>query len=345
MKNAYIVITDTHFTDKSKTNRFSYQYETDLVKGHIDKIGIEYSKRGYNPIAIFLGDVYDNSYKSPTASMIEHDDMAKRKRIFKEMFSVFGNHELNFPKDNPFWVLTSEKSVQVTNTPSIKFKPLGTSGVIKVVDRLVDGNVVFNFNHYSSSILSPIIGKVNIGLFHQNIVCSPAINSAVNRGLNPYKTSAVLLDTDDVLVGYNYSFFGHYHKYYGKWEVDNGRLIYYLGSLGRPNHEEVANNFLERNIPCVLVEDGEFKGVEDNFITLLNRESSVNEPKVMEQQKKRKEVKEKKKLIDLDVCLGSVIDSVKATFTDPLYNTIIDSILEGKLDDYYSFIKGGMSDV
>lgn len=345
MKNVYIIITDTHFSGKSKSNRYSYQYETDLVKKEIDRLGIEYLNKGYNPIAVFIGDIYDNSFKSPTASMLEQDDMTNRRKIFKKMFSVFGNHELNFAKDNPFWVLVSKDSVKVNNKPSIKYKPLGTSGVIEVVDRLIDGNVVLNFNHYSSDILIPVEGKINIGLFHQNIVCSPAINSAVNRGLNPYKTSAIMLDSNDVLKEYDYSFFGHYHKYYGKWEIDNGRLIYYLGSLGRPNHEEVANNFLERNIPAIIVEDGEFIGIEDNIITLLNRESSVDDIKVVEQQKKRKKVKEKKELVDLDVCLGSIVDSVKETFNDPFYDLIIDNIIEGNLDDYYLTLKGGMSNV
>lgn len=342
MKNAYVLVSDTHFTDKRKSNRFNYQFETNLVKNEIDRLGIKYIERGINPILIFLGDIYDNSYKSPTASMMEHDDMVSRKKIFKDIFSVLGNHDLNFSKDNPFWVLTSEDSVKVTNLPRVKFKPLGEVGIIKVVDRLVDGDVVFNFNHYSSPILQPLDGKVNIGLFHQDIVCSPAITGAVNRGLNPYQSQAILLDKEDVLLGYDYSFFGHFHKYYGKWEINGGRLIYYLGSLGRPNHEEVANNFLERNLPAIIVEDGKFVGVEDNIITLLNRESSVNEPKVLEQQEKRRKAKEKKELISMDVCTGSVMDSVKSTLAHPIYDLIIDSILEGKFDDYYLTLKGGI---
>lgn len=345
MKNVYILVTDTHFSDKSKSNRFNYQFETNLVKNEIDNLGIYYKNKGYNPILIFLGDVYDNSYKSTTSGMIEQDDMSERKTIFKEIFSVMGNHDLNFPKDNPFWVLTSESSIKVTNKPSVKYKPLGKSGIISVVDRLVDGDVVFNFNHYSSPILQPLDNKINFGLFHQNIVCSPAITSAINKGLNPYQTQALLLDNNDVLVGYDYSFFAHYHKYYGKWEIDGGRFIYYLASLGRPNHEEVSNNFLERNLPAVIVEDGKLIRVEDNIIKLLSRESCVNEPKVLEQQEKRKKVKEKKELINLDICRGSVIESVKASLGQPIYEMIIDNILEGELDDYYCTLKGGINNV
>lgn len=342
MKNAYVIITDTHFTYKNKPNRHDYLYEIDYVKSKIDEIGLKYKSMGYNPIALFLGDVYDNSFKSTTKAMLEQDEMYRRKRtIFKKMYSVMGNHDLHFPQDNPFWVLVSEDSVRVSNLPSCKFKPLGRIGIMDIVDRLEDGNVVFNFNHYSSRILDPIYNKVNIGLFHQDIVCSPAINSAVNKGLNPYQTKAIMLDDHDVLTGYDYSFFGHFHKYYGVWEIDGGRRIYYLGSLVRPNHEEVADNYLERNLPVVLVEDGEFKGVHDNLFNLPSRDVSVIGNLVKEQQEKRQKSKVKKSLLEYKVFNDSLIDSIKLTFNSAEYNSIIDSFVKKEEDDFYSYLKEG----
>lgn len=343
MKNAYVIVTDTHFTYRNKPNRHNYLGEIDFVKSKIDEIGLSYLSRGYNPILVFLGDVYDNSYKDVTKALIEQDEMYNRKQtIFNRMFSVLGNHDLHFPKNNPFWTLVSRDSVNVENAPTVRFNPLGDVGVIEVVDRIADGNVVLNFNHYSSRILTPIPNKVNIGLFHQDIVCSPAINSAVNKGLNPYQHDAIMLDDRDVLTGYDYSFFGHFHKYYGVWEIDGGRKIYYLGSLVRPNHEEVSDNYLERNIPAVLVEDGEFKGVENNLFNLPSRKDSVIDVKVKEQQEKRKKTKERKLLLEQELFNDSLIDSIKLTFNDAMYSEIIDSMIKREEDVYYSTLKDGV---
>lgn len=343
MKNAYVIITDTHFTYKNKPNRHNYLFETDYVKEKIDSIGRDYLSRGYNPILISLGDVYDNSFKDVNKAMEEQDEMYNRKKnIFKKMFSVLGNHDLHFPKDNPFWTLVSEESVNVNNMPSTKFKPRGKVGIIDVVDRLVDGDVVFNFNHYSAKILEPVEGKINIGLFHQDIVCSPAIRSAIDKGLNPYQSKAIMLDDKDVLVGYNYSFFGHFHKYYGIWEIDGGRFIYYLGSLVRPNHEEVSDNFLERNIPVILVEDGEFKGVEHNLFNLPSRSISVIDVIVKDQQEKRKKTKERKILLENKILNESLIDSIKMVFNDVLYDDMIDSMIRKEEDEFYKILKGGI---
>lgn len=346
MKNAYVIISDTHFTYKNKPNRYDYLFEIDYVKQKIDNLGLEYLDRGYNPIAVFLGDVYDNSYKNVNKGMEEVDEMFRRKKfIYKEIFSVMGNHDLHFPKDNPFWTLVSPSSVKVNNLPKVKFKPLGKVGIVNVVDRIVDGNVVFNFNHYSSRVLEPTPNKVNIGLFHQDIVCSPAINSAINKGLNPYQSTAIVLDDNDVLTGYDYSFFGHFHKYYGTWEIDGGRFIYYLGSLVRPNHEEVSDNYLERNMPVVLVEDGEFKGVENNLFNLPSRGVSVIDTIVKTQQEKRKKTKERKILLEDKIFSGTLVDSIKMTFNDPLMDSIIDSMVKKEEDDFYQVLKGEFENV
>lgn len=343
MMNAYILVSDTHFTYKNKSNRHDYLSEIDFVKHKIDSIGLSYKHMGYNPILVFLGDVYDNSYKDVTKALIEQDEMYKRKKtIFNRIFSVLGNHDLHFPKNNPFWTLVSENSVTVNNLPKTKFKALGNVGIIEVTDRLVDGNVVFNFNHYSSHILEPVEGKVNIGLFHQDIVCSPAINSAVSKGLNPYQSSAIMLDDNDVIKNYDYSFFGHFHKYYGVWDIDNGRRIYYLGSLVRPNHEEVSNNYLERNIPVVLVENGEFKGVVDNLFELPSRDVSVIDTLVKEQQEKRQKTKQRKLLLEHEIFNESLIESIKMTFNDGVYNNVIDSMVNRQEDEIYQVLKGGI---
>ena len=74
-------------------------------------------------------------------------------------------------------------------------------------------------------------------------------------------------------------------------------------------YSEVQDNFLERNIPAVLVEDGHFIQVEDNKFKLLPRRQCIREEIVVENREKREEIKEIKKLKDY-----------KASSDDPIQN-------------------------
>lgn len=335
MKNVYPIITDLHFSYKEKDNRNSYISECLYVKKEILSLVYSYKAKGFNVTPIFLGDIYDNSFKDVERAMVEFDYMVYLKKACHSLKAVMGNHEFSYKKDNPFWALVSTIDSHSPAVKSNRITPLGVTGVLDICDRFEDGEVVFNFNHYGSSVLQPVYDKVNIGLFHQNIVCRPAVNSAINRGLSPYETTCIQLEENDVLSGYNYSFFGHFHKYYGKWQIDNGRFIYYLGSLGRPNNTEVSDNFLERKIPCVIVEDGKFVGVEDYVFNLMDRGECVKEDVILEQKMKREKRKEVMKDVGYDVCSEDVIASVKEVLNHEIYHHIIDSILNDDLDLYY----------
>lgn len=329
-KNVYHLITDSHFDYQGKNNRVDYLGEIDLVKSIIMERVLYTNSLGFNSYVVFLGDVYNHGFKDVESAMAEIDFMALLNSITKGVFSVIGNHELHFPKGNPFWSLLSEIPEGMTNLPTNNLKLKGAAGLLQITDRLVDGNVVFNFNHYGSGILKPIPNKVNIGLFHQDIVCSPAINSAKMKGLNPYESKAILLDSNDVLVGYDYSYFGHFHKYYGKWEIDNGRFIHYLGSLVRTNVTEVNDNFLERTLPCVYVEEGKLIKIEDYKFNLPNEQQCVKID-VVEKERKRRKVK--KEIIDVkkkELITEDVISSVKLALEKPIYAEIIDSVLENR---------------
>ena len=334
MKNAYHIVTDCHDTDKPKDNRVSYERECLYVKRELIKRVVETNKQGYNSYIIFLGDIYDKGYKDPTKSMVAFDTMVYLNSICKGIYSVIGNHELTYKKDNPFWTLVSNLDPRMSNLPTSNLKINGVSGILKVTDRLEDGNVVFNFNHYGSGVLRALPDKVNIGLFHQNITGKPAVDSASLRGLDDFETKSIKLEEHDVLMGYQYSFFGHFHKYYGKWQIDDGRYLYYLGSLGRPNYSEVSDSYLERTIPCVYVEDGNFAGVEDYKFNLMDEESCLKKIEIEKQVEKRKKRKELMTLVDLDACSVDVVDRVKEKFNNPVFDHIIDSILNDVEDNF-----------
>lgn len=336
-KNAYHIITDAQFEQGVKDNRISYEAECLHVKQEIIKRVMKTNSLGYNSYVLFLGDVYTRGYKDSSKAMQEFDFFTYLSKI-ATCYSVIGNHEFSYPNGNPFWNLVADIDPSVANLPHNRIKLKGITGLLKVTDRLVDGNVVFNFNHYGSSVLPPLANKINIGLFHQEITCGPAVASAGLRGLDQYELKSIKLEENDVLHGYDYSFMGHFHKYYGKWMIDGSRYLYYLGSLGRPNYTEVSDEFLERTIPCIYVDDGELKEVEDYKFNLMSEEQCLKIDVIEKQKEKREKRKELKELVDMDLCVGDVLDNVKAKLNNPICDHIIDCILGDVTDDYMNEI-------
>ena len=350
--NVYLTLSDNHRPSNRKDNRFDIYKEVEYLDYNILKVVKKYRDLGYKVILLFLGDIYDRSYRSPNKAMKEVSSMFKLYSHVSSIFSVVGNHEYTFYKYNPFWSLV--KNVDSERASSFKgghWIPNGDLPIINIVDSLVDGEVEFIFNHYGCGVYPPSKDKYTVGLFHQDVVYRSVLDDAKKNNRCIFELSekemkskfkhVYLDDQVDLLAGYNYCMFGHNHLLYGKWEDDSVGITYHhLGALLNPNHREISNDFLERNIPAVIVEDGKLLGIEDNFFNLMRREEVVNELKVRDQQLKYKQRKETKEIIDNSIVFDRPLDSVKTSFNSEQVNTIIDGIISNKPDPlYYEFRK------
>ena len=301
-KNAYLIITDIHMTYVKKENRFNYQKEIDVVFEQIHCCIDKYHAQGYRVTLLFLGDVFDKGYLSTFDGIGANNYFICLRNKCEAIYSVIGNHELSYYNNNPFFTLTtkidSEKLQKVRNKV---FTPKGLINVIDIVDILQDGEVMFHFNHYGTPVSVPVEGMKNIGLFHQDIVCNEILEESKRRLSEKKLWGSQPIDFEKTypLAGYDYCFLGHLHKVYGMWKWSDDytgkeTMLYYLASLGRPNYTEVNNNFLERNLPAVLVEEGKLKNVDNNFFNLPPVENSVKMDvveAVQEKYEQRKRVK------------------------------------------------------
>lgn len=281
--NAYIVVSDLHMTYVKKDNRYSYQDEIALLFEELEQCINRYNEKGFEVILLFLGDIFDKGYLSTFEAIGANNIFICLRNKCKAIYSVIGNHELSYYSNNPFFTLTTEiKSNKLQEIRNKVFTPKGLIDVVDVVDLVEDGEVLFHFNHYGTPVNEPIKDKINIGLFHQDIVCNEILQDAQMRlsekriwGAHP-----VNFENNNLFKGYDYCFLGHLHKVYGIWQwfdenLNKETYLYYLASLGRPNYTEVNDNFLERNLPAILVKNGKFDKVENNFISLPNVETSV----------------------------------------------------------------------
>lgn len=317
MKRAYLIVTDMHIIDKILVaNRIDYSKEMKVVINALVEFIDDYKAREYEVVLLFLGDIFHRGYTDPSASIDGNNLLIYLSQKVSAMYTVVGNHELTYYRNNPFYTLFSQaNSRRLERVSDRVIRPKGRMQIINIVDILEDGEVLFNFNHYGCGVGLTQEGKVNIGLFHQEIVCSEILSWMQKRfSMDIFAKDVINLDKSNIFDGYDYCFLGHMHKMYGKFEMEddktgNKTMVYYLGSLGRTNHSEVQDNFLERNIPAVLVEDGHFSQVEDNKFKLLPRSQCIREEIVVENREKREEIKEMKKLKDY-----------KASSDDPIQN-------------------------
>lgn len=191
----------------------------DVGDGHINRCGEKY----YEVNIILLGDVFHRAYQDVNAAVISNNFWVISKKLFKHIYCVIGNHETSYYSNNPFYTLVSEiKSKKMQTVLNKVYTPRGLDNVFEVVDAVEDGDVVFHFNHYGCSISHAVDRKVNIGLYHQDILNSEILK-LMQATYNNDVYAPRLLDFDklDIFDGFTYNFFGHMHQVYGTWGYTN----------------------------------------------------------------------------------------------------------------------------
>lgn len=337
MANVYLIVSDLHKSPNRKKNRFDYGNEIYQVELEIMRLIKHYRFSGNKVYLIFLGDLFDRGIKDSDSAMGSLNEASYLCSKADGSYSVVGNHEKTYKKGNPFWHLVKSvdsSKLNANNNGLVLAK--GKSSTVKIIDRLEDGEVEFIFNHHGVGVSNAKKGKVSIGLFHQDIVFREILDEAKmkNRKLFELDESTMkdkydfsYIDRDDgILSNYNYCFFAHMHKLYGTWNMDNCTLVY-LASLGRPNHTEVQENFLERIIPAIVVNDGVLDRVDYNKFDLASRVSSVNEVAVTKASIEYERVKEVRSRSTSQALSSDPIENIKIMLNSDKSSKIIDSIL------------------
>lgn len=268
MKNAYLLMTDLH-ADMEKANRLNYFSEVVSSIQDVISIAETYRSKGYSPKLIFMGDVFDSGSTNPTDAMQLMEVFYFFTSYFDGVWSVVGNHEISYAKNNPFWFLVSEMQDESLSRVKRYIQPRGLNGRIIVPDRIVDGDTVFYFNHFGTPAKVPDQGLVRIGLFHQNV------------GSNDICKMWGTFDNVEeaaYIQAYNYCFFGHMHLAKGEYWLNAEHTCKgeWLGTIGRTKVDEILDDSLEVNVPAVLVEDGRFIDIEPNHIILKNRAETID---------------------------------------------------------------------
>ena len=272
-KRAYMLVTDLHIGLK-KANRIDYFKE--VLKSLSDIIAIAEHYKNEDKCQtnlILLGDVFDISITNASDAMQASEVFRFFCSNFDNVWAVVGNHELTYAKDNPFWFAVSDITDPDLQAIKRYIQPRGLTNTVSIVDKIVDGELVFYFNHFNTPTKRPVDGAVRIGLFHQNIG-SNSICKMYGQFDDVEKTP--------VIQSYNYCFFGHMHLAKGKYYInpEHTCLCQWLGTIGRTKIDEVIDTDLQVDIPTVIVEDGAFIGIDDNFIKLVPSSKCIDKNKL-----------------------------------------------------------------
>lgn len=333
-KNAWFVVSDLHLYYKNISSRVDYVGEMRKVRDDLIAIATKYRDRGYRANLLLLGDVFHRSYRNTFLSSYDNNFFILWKRTLGDVYSVVGNHELHYYSSNPFFTLVNKiESEKVRGVTSGMWTPQGLFSTIRIVDRLEDGEVVFHFNHFGTPVSKAEPDKVNVGLFHQEIVNDEIVSMMQQQLGHSIWADTISFDNLRVFDGYSYCFMGHLHQVYGAFKSDSGTVIYYLGSLGRTTSAEVNDSFLERCIPAVIVEDGVFKQVEECSLMLPSRKECLREVEVVEGQHQYVVNKARKEARRYDVQCDNPMDGLLRYFGDNQACTdIVKELLKNPVD-------------
>lgn len=316
MKNAYLIVPDLHL-DFYKSNRVNYFNEIVGSMSDILEISKKYKEKGYAASLMLLGDVFDGSMPNASDAMQAIEVFRYFCGSFKQVYSVVGNHEITFAKDNPFWFLASEIGDESLRAIRRYLQPQGLCDTIKIPATVEDGEVTFYFNHFGTTPKVPIARGIRIGLFHQNV------------GSNDIcKMWGAFDDVTEAsyVQGYNYCYFGHMHLAKGKFFLNEEHTCQgeWLGTIGRTKVDEVRFEDLEVNIPAVLVDDGKFLSVEDNEITLQDPGVCIDYSKLQASQQSKKIIEEHRQVLQSEYKGETLYDTLKGAFA----GTPMDFLLE-----------------
>lgn len=317
------MVTDLHLNVK-KESRLNYLGEVLDSIDQIDGIRDKYAKEGARVNLILLGDVVDKSIADSEKALLILNILRYITGRFDRTFAVVGNHEITYATANPFWHMVQTVSDPALGSIARMLQPRGLDNCIAVVDKLTRGNVDFYFNHFGTKPKTPQTedGRVTIGLFHQ-----PVGSNDICKMWGTFDD----VEQASYIQQYNYAFFGHMHMAYGSYWLNEEHTCrgIWLGTIGRTTVPEVEDTPSERVVPAVIIEDGVFKEVEDNTITVLPAKECVDYETYTRAKTTREELKER------------VVVAESESFGETLHEVIEQAALQNDLGGVLLMCKDG----
>lgn len=303
--NEYIFIPEPHITETNFATRLNYVEEIKKYMADLLTMVIERRKYVDKLFLVWVGDIFDRGFTDPDIAIDWKDYFIELRSECEDMYSVLGNHEISYPRKNPFWKLVQKiESPFIASLSNKATKPRGKFPILRLVDELVDGEVSIHLGHFGR--FPEITNKVNILLTHNSIMSEDMANILLSKYGKDQTVKYIEVQNNTIMnrtAQFDYVFIGHLHRAFSKFAVNNsfGQSIWrFMGSLGRTTAKQVSDDDLDRVYPCIRVRDGKLEEVIEIPFKLVERALSVNEI-VVDKNRIDYELKKEKKGLSAEV--------------------------------------------
>lgn len=305
----------------------------DMVKDNMTIISklVEIILTLKNPTVIFIGDIVHQGIKNTENSFFIEDYFRTLNKLCDDrVFSVVGNHEISYSRNNPFWGVAEVTSNYVQTLMNMEYHSV--IPLLKVPDNLVIGDVNYVFGHYEriypyGEQFDNDVKQVFL-LSHNSLICDEIIemmNNGKTYGINSRFIGMTSFRDDGFIPKTNLLkkiYVGHLHKAHGVFRVvekigciDYDFTIRYLASLGRTNHTEYTDDVV-REIPIHHFRDGLFTGETLKEIVLPTREVAVDEIEVLKHHESYERNSEIRQLKKVQITSMDIVNDIKSVLED-----------------------------
>lgn len=317
----YAIIPEPHIWDKNISSRKDYVGEIKCYMRETREHILALKEQCDHLTLIWIGDIFHKNFTNMDEFGFWLMWFLETRAMVDEQYSVIGNHEISYYRDNPFWHLVSNLEAPSLSAMSGKtIHPRGKQPIIRVVDKISDGKWDIYLNHFGI-FHQPDKPTNNIGLFHSSIIedeIARTLREKYNRDPLEHFIDHSYIRRTSPFFNYDYADVGHMHRAFGLFtlEYPNGSStrLRYLGSTGRTNSKEVDDNDLDRVLPVYTIVDGDTLTFEEIPMRLWSRLESINETKVKEQTEKSEKLAEKREYRRSTTLLEDPMYQMRETF-------------------------------
>ena len=261
-----------------------------------------------------------------------------------KIYSVVGNHELSFSKNNPFWRLVAKEHFNTDASWDNKaVMPKGLKDIINVCDVLeYSDKVSIFFCHYDRTdmckkqVMSHIeehSDKCRICLSHNYIISNEimrTLRDGYGRDPMTHFIEHEHIGSMGLYEQFDMVFNGHMHKAYSRFTItrdnDNHKTkLFYLGSIGRTNSDEVNDTDLTRLIPVI----DDMGNLEEHYIQLWDRQSTLVDDYDDNKAEKKYDNVRYNDIVNSIVDVSNPVDDLLSSMTDRSMCVALECAVDG----------------
>ena len=227
----YLAIPEPHIWDKNISARTNYVTE---IKEYLNEVrGLAINLKSNDDVTLlWMGDIFHRDIQNKEEALYWYAWFAELRIRGIQSFSLIGNHEISYIKDNLFWQLVCKNECTLENDMC---KPKGKLPLIRIVDRIDDGDLSIHFYHHGSKLGEKRkYNKYNIGLFHDSIVdvaTAKQMKESLGIDLKIEFYDSFNLSSLESIKSMNLALIGHMHQARYKIRVGS-TVVQYMASLG-----------------------------------------------------------------------------------------------------------------